>query len=574
MTMKIFKFCKSYLSLKKKMLLLFIGLSFGGCLISIVSPYILGDFIDTLITGTTKQRIINFCIIFGGLNAIKIFRDYVTWILYTKMQIEMGYKLNVDVLKHLQNLSISYLNNQDEAYMNQKINGDCYALITFCLTTLRDSITNITMFVFPFIIMLYLNRNILLLLVCFIVAYILIYMLMKKKIYDAGFKYRESLAVLFSSLFEQIRHIFQIKVDSIQAEFVKRTNGAFSQYKDTAIKSQRLNYLYSSLDSIVVTFANIVLFVVGGILVINGSFTVGMFTIFSSYFRTMLSSCSYFFGLAATYQNSVVSFNRIKDILSTVKESNGDIRVSEINTIEVENLSFSYAFYERNHNNSNDALPIKKKNDTLNVIESASYKFSRGSLYAIVGENGTGKTTFAKLIIGLYIDEKKGNIYYNDVPINSIDLAHARRMLIGYAEQNPTLIQDNIYYNLTYEDIQEVIDKSEDELENEKLIKIRQLGGMLNLGELFDNKTLTFRINENATNLSGGEKQKIAILKVLYKNPDVMIFDEPTSALDKDTKERFIRYLQNIKHNKIIIVVTHDDELVSCCDQIVDMSIL
>lgn len=144
----------------------------------------------------------------------------------------------------------------------------------------------------------------------------------------------------------------------------------------------------------------------------------------------------------------------------------------------------------------------------------------------------------------------------------------------GHAEQNPTLIQDNIYYNLTYADIQEVIDKSEDELENEKLIKIRQLGGMLNLGELFDNKTLTFRINENATNLSGGEKQKIAILKVLYKNPDVMIFDEPTSALDKDTKERFIRYLQNIKHNKIIIVVTHDDELVSCCDQIVDMSIL
>lgn len=97
---------------------------------------------------------------------------------------------------------------------------------------------------------------------------------------------------------------------------------------------------------------------------------------------------------------------------------------------------------------------------------------------------------------------------------------------------------------------------------------------MLNLGGLFDNKTLDFRINENTTNLSGGEKQKIAILKVLYKNPDVMIFDEPMSALDKDIKERFIRYLQNIKHNKIIIVVTHDDELVSCCDQIVDMSIL
>ena len=92
---------------------------------------------------------------------------------------------------------------------------------------------------------------------------------------------------------------------------------------------------------------------------------------------------------------------------------------------------------------------------------------------------------------------------------------------------------------------------------------------ILDMEELLQKKTLAFRINEKNTNLSGGEKQKIAILKVLCKNPDVMIFDEPTAALDKETKEQFLQYLLQIKKEKIIIVVSHDHDLIGCCDQII-----
>lgn len=78
-------------------------------------------------------------------------------------------------------------------------------------------------------------------------------------------------------------------------------------------------------------------------------------------------------------------------------------------------------------------------------------------------------------------------------------------------------------------------------------------------------------INKNGTNLSGGEKQKMAILKVMYKNPTVMIFDEPTSALDAETKKCFLKYLEQIREDKIIIVVTHDNDLETYCDHVIEV---
>jgi len=80
-----------------------------------------------------------------------------------------------------------------------------------------------------------------------------------------------------------------------------------------------------------------------------------------------------------------------------------------------------------------------------------------------------------------------------------------------------------------------------------------------------------FVLNEQNDNLSGGEKQKISILKVLHKNPQIMIFDEPTAELDVLTSKKLMSYLQKIKNTKIIIIITHDKRVKSMCDEIVSI---
>lgn len=79
-------------------------------------------------------------------------------------------------------------------------------------------------------------------------------------------------------------------------------------------------------------------------------------------------------------------------------------------------------------------------------------------------------------------------------------------------------------------------------------------------------------INDSNSNLSGGEKQKIAIIRQLIQCPDVMLFDEPTSALDKESRVFFLEYLKKIKKDHIIVIVSHDNNLISQCDNIIDLS--
>lgn len=102
--------------------------------ITILSPYILGDFLDTLIIGADISSVLRFCAIFGGLNVLRILMGYITSIIYVKTQTQMAYDLNMDAVKHVQNLSLSYSNQQDSAYLSKRTNNDANSLITFCIT--------------------------------------------------------------------------------------------------------------------------------------------------------------------------------------------------------------------------------------------------------------------------------------------------------------------------------------------------------------------------------------------------------------------------------------------------------
>ncbi len=543
--MKIFKFCIPYLKLEKKKILLYVFLAIVSAIIGILSPYILGNFVDYLVKGGDRKIIFKFCLLYSGLNLFRIVKDYVSSILYTKIQIKIGYNLNIFIIQHIQKLSILFLSEQEEAYLNQRINGDSYNLITFCIETLKNVFINIIFLIVPTIMLYKMNKFITIIMFGYITLYVIVYLLIKEKIYKAGFKFKEGQARFFSRLFEQFKYVKIIKLNSIRTEINNRLLNEFSKFFKTAIQCQKTNFLYSSLDNIISIVSQITLFIVGGFQVLNGSFTIGMFTIFSSYFNMILNASSYFFSLGSSYQNSISSYNRLIEILDINEETNGNIKLSNIEKINFNNVTFTY-----NKTNKHD------------IIKNFSYQFYRGNIYSIIGSNGTGKSTLLNLLLGIYIDKYEGMISYNDINIEDIDMVSARKDLIGIAEQEPVLINDSILYNITF---------NNSASENNKK-KIYQYSKILNMEEFMHSKTLDFYLDEKNTNLSGGEKQKLAILKVMLKNPDVMVFDEPTSALDNNTTIKFIDYLKSIKKDRIIINITHDNALAMQSDYIINLN--
>lgn len=136
-----------------------------------------------------------------------------------------------------------------------------------------------------------------------------------------------------------------------------------------------------------------------------------------------------------------------------------------------------------------------------------------------------------------------------------------RKEKMGICEQEPFLINDTIRFNMIY---------SNENVVDDKLMKLSDVVSFDNFLKNSENGLDTM-VGESGNSLSGGQKQKTALVKVFYKNPDVMILDEPTSAMDAIGQEQLINYLLEIRKDKIIIVVTHDPVLIECADEVVRM---
>ncbi|HLR36384.1 MAG TPA: ABC transporter ATP-binding protein [Tissierellales bacterium] len=239
------------------------------------------------------------------------------------------------------------------------------------------------------------------------------------------------------------------------------------------LKHTKISYVFSSSSSMTMTIARIIIFFFGGLEILNGNLTIGQFTIINSYFSMIMDSISYFLNLGKSYQDALVSHDRLEQILDEQKEINGEIQMDGIDTIELNNVSFSY-------------------DDHKNIIDSFNYKFERGKVYCIVGENGTGKSTLINLILGIFNDYYTGEIFYNSTDVKKLDMYSIRKKFIGISEQEPKLINDTIFNNITYG-----IDTYNYE-EIEKLLE------KLNLQMDKFNQGIDTNIYEAAKNISGG----------------------------------------------------------------------
>jgi len=526
--MKIFALCKPYLKAYKPSIITYLTISVFVGLFAMVNPYLIGDFVDNLIDGGSMTVVFRFSIIFASINIMRLIFNYITMIIYTKTQTRAAYSFSQEVVKHIQKLSVSFVDKKETNYLSQVVNGDANQLVIFCITVLNSIILNTIYIVMPIVIMFWLNPYISGVLTLSLFVYILIYKLFQKPLFKRSMSLREKQNGFFTKLLEQLKFTRFIKIHVIGDLFKKQMDENLDGLLSETLKMQKLSFAYTSLDTLVSTVVQISLFIFGGYLILNGQFTVGMFTIFTMYFNMMLGAVKYFFNFGKSYQDNMVSYTRLSDILNTPAETIGEISISSINKIELKNLSFAY------------------ENGKL-TVENLSYTFSKGKIYCLEGRNGAGKSTLVSLIMGLYIDEFKGDIFVNEIKMNNLNMPFVRSKLIGVAEQEPVLLNSNLEENINLQNFEITHD-------NKKLYDI------LNINELLK--------RQKNTALSGGEKQKIAIVRTLLKNPDLMIFDEPTSALDESSANNFMEYLKTINKDKIVIVITHDVFVKKLCDEV------
>ena len=201
----------------------------------------------------------------------------------------------------------------------------------------------------------------------------------------------------------------------------------------------------------------------------------------------------------------------------------------------------------------------KEQPDDIRVLKGIDLAVEEGEFVGIMGKSGCGKTTLIK-VLGLIDEPTKGTLYFKEKDTENLwtdELADIRRREIGFVFQDFYLmdslsVKENIMLPM-------ILDKKEAEKCTERADKLAEQFGISHL------------LNKNPYELSGGEKQRVAICRALINNPDVILADEPTGNLDSKSGKIVVDEFININENmqKTIIMVTHDPQMASQCKRII-----
>ncbi len=204
-----------------------------------------------------------------------------------------------------------------------------------------------------------------------------------------------------------------------------------------------------------------------------------------------------------------------------------------------------------------DKVSFKYLKTKRNALSSINFKIYKGESIGIVGETGSGKSTFIDLVLGL-LRPNNGKILIDDkYPVNSVQW-HKK---IGYVPQAIYLIDDSIEANIAFGE--EKVNK----------VKLKQAVEASQLKDFLSSlpkgsKTI---VGERGVRISGGERQRIAIARALYHNPEILIFDEATSALDNKTESRLIKTINAVSKNRTVIMIAHRLTTLKKCKRILEL---
>jgi ABC-type bacteriocin/lantibiotic exporter with double-glycine peptidase domain len=232
----------------------------------------------------------------------------------------------------------------------------------------------------------------------------------------------------------------------------------------------------------------------------------------------------------------------IADLEQNKKQRNGKEKKSPVSfhSLALKNISFRYA--------------------TQSVLDNFCLNIKKGDFVGISGKSGKGKTTILSLLLG-FLTPAKGEILIDDLPVDSGDIKNYWP-LISYVRQQSFLIHDTILRNITLQ---------ENGYNKENLQYALKISGLDEFVETFP-EGLDKEITENGKNISGGQQQRIAIARALYKNADIILLDEPFNELDEASENSLLEHFKRLAQNgKMIILITHDKKSLSYCNKIISL---
>jgi len=329
---------------------------------------------------------------------------------------------------------------------------------------------------------------------------------------------------------------------------------------DIGIKMAMLNRLFFIALTSVAAIATAFAYGIGGHLAIQGGVTVGTLLAITALLARLYGPLTALSNVRIDVMTSLVSFERVFEVLDlepmVKNRENAKVLQTTQPRIEFKNVNFSYPRAEEISLASLESAAKAETVQSGQVLNNLSFVAAPGTMTALVGPSGAGKTTISALLPRLY-DVTDGAISIDGHDIRDLTLESLRDS-IGVVMQDAHLFHETIAENLRY---------AKQDATEEEMIQACKSAQIWNLIDSLPNRFETM-VGERGHRLSGGEKQRLAIARLLLKSPSVVILDEATAHLDSENEQLVHAALQTALKGRTSIVIAHRLSTVRDADQI------
>lgn len=576
--------------------------------LSLLTPLIFRNMIDVVIPAKDVTRLIWLALSLLTIPALTGLVNVFQRRLNSTVGEGVIYDLRSTLFSRLQHMSLRFFTNTKSGELMSRLNSDVVGAQNAISNTIVNIVTNLIEAIALFIVMFTLEWRLTLISILILPLFIIAAERLGNVLRDIARQGMEMNAQMNAHMNETLNiggallvKLFG-RIHQEENRFRERAAGV----RDIGIRRAIMSSSFFVIFGLITAVGTALVYGLGGWYVIQGSFTVGTIVAFGSYLGTLYGTLQGLASAPVEFSTSMVSFERVFEIIDLpqeITEKENAIELKHVKgKLEFDNVSFNYHIdsslllkdvkrYGKmedvktvfsgdkktidNRPQTADNRPSSMVNGQISAsdspltgsdsqardiaLENISFVAHAGQLIALVGPSGAGKTTTTYLIPRLY-DATSGAIRVDDYDVKDValdSLAHA----IGMVTQETYLFHDTIRMNLTYAKM----DATQSEIESAaKAANIHNF--IMDLPDGYDTV-----VGERGYRLSGGEKQRIALARVILKDPRILVLDEATSHLDSESESLIQEALKHVMAGRTSIVIAHRLSTILAADLILVM---
>jgi ATP-binding cassette subfamily B protein len=541
----------------------FLLLVVGSSLIGVVTPLLAGDIINRIarLDGTAGD-IVRIALFIAGLAVLDAGISLATRWYSARIGEGVIYDLRSRVFEHVQRMPVAFFTRTQTGALVSRLNNDVIGAQQAFTSTLSGVVSNVIGLVLTAGVMLTLSWQITLLSLALVPLFVLPARRIGRRLQEIT---RESYglnASMNASMTERfnVAGALLVKLFGRPSAEAESFRGRAARVRDIGVLSAMYGRFFFTALTLVAALATALVYGMGGWLAFTGSLSPGDVVALALLLSRLYGPLTALANVRVDVMSAMVSFDRVFEVLDLepmIREAPDAVPVpADDRSIEFDDVSFSYPSATDVSLPSLEEVSLPEHGGPVDVLHGVSFRVEPGHLVALVGHSGAGKSTIANLVPRLY-DVTGGSLRVGGIDVRTATL-DSLRSSIGVVSQDAHLFHDSIRVNLLYARPESSEEELWSALEGARIAAL-----IRSLPEGLDTV-----VGDRGYRMSGGEKQRLAIARVLLKGPGIVILDEATAHLDSESEVAVQHALDTALTGRTSLVIAHRLSTIRNADQI------